>query len=269
MSVKIRITLYQRDTIVLRRLFLVIVGPAFTILLIVYAGSNSLGIFAGLGWSYPCDIWSVGCILVELCTVRFLISSCQLFVIVWVMPLYSLFLHIIGTGWGVVSNTWELGAPCNDGTCSWSPPTAYVEESRVSDYAMPLPLVFVLKYITKWLNGALFILDVISRQAEKYVRKCRLDWPEGAASRESIKAVQRLPRLQVCFMHCLFWVFFLRVYNDKMVSFYHLFLDLCCRQSAAEPCNAACGSFCRRSHSSLAGPTSVWSFWKADCSWSP
>ena len=25
--------------------------------------------FVGLGWSYPCDIWSVGCILVELCTV--------------------------------------------------------------------------------------------------------------------------------------------------------------------------------------------------------
>lgn len=24
---------------------------------------------AGLGWSYPCDMWSVGCILVELCTV--------------------------------------------------------------------------------------------------------------------------------------------------------------------------------------------------------
>ena len=27
-------------------------------------------VILGLGWSYPCDIWSVGCILVELCTVR-------------------------------------------------------------------------------------------------------------------------------------------------------------------------------------------------------
>jgi dual-specificity kinase len=25
-------------------------------------------VILGLGWSYPCDIWSVGCILVELCT---------------------------------------------------------------------------------------------------------------------------------------------------------------------------------------------------------
>lgn len=25
--------------------------------------------FVGLGWSYPCDVWSVGCILVELCSV--------------------------------------------------------------------------------------------------------------------------------------------------------------------------------------------------------
>lgn len=27
--------------------------------------------FAGLGWTYPCDLWSVGCILVELCAVSF------------------------------------------------------------------------------------------------------------------------------------------------------------------------------------------------------
>lgn len=27
------------------------------------------GCFAGLGWSYPCDLWSIGCILVELCSV--------------------------------------------------------------------------------------------------------------------------------------------------------------------------------------------------------
>jgi serine/threonine protein kinase len=24
--------------------------------------------FLGLGWNYPCDLWSVGCILVELCS---------------------------------------------------------------------------------------------------------------------------------------------------------------------------------------------------------
>jgi len=40
---------------------------------------------------------------------------------------------------------------------------------------------------------------MISRHAEKYVRRGRLDWPEGANSRESIKAVMKLPRLQVCF----------------------------------------------------------------------
>ncbi|KAH7278416.1 hypothetical protein KP509_38G040100 [Ceratopteris richardii] len=27
-----------------------------------------LSIFSGFGWSFPCDIWSVGCILVELCS---------------------------------------------------------------------------------------------------------------------------------------------------------------------------------------------------------
>lgn len=28
---------------------------------------------AGLGWNYPCDLWSVGCILVELCSVSTII----------------------------------------------------------------------------------------------------------------------------------------------------------------------------------------------------
>lgn len=45
------------------------------------------------------------------------------------------------------------------------------------------------------INLFLFYLD--SRHAEKYVRRGRLDWPEGATSRESIKSVIKLPRLQV------------------------------------------------------------------------
>jgi len=31
-------------------------------------------VILGLGWNYPCDIWSVGCILVEICSVTFYIS---------------------------------------------------------------------------------------------------------------------------------------------------------------------------------------------------
>lgn len=38
---------------------------------------------------------------------------------------------------------------------------------------------------------------VVSRPAEKYIRRSRLDWSEGAASRESIKAVLKLHCLQV------------------------------------------------------------------------
>lgn len=40
------------------------------------------------------------------------------------------------------------------------------------------------------------MLKRADRHAEKYVRRGRLDWPEGATSRESIKAVMKLPRLQ-------------------------------------------------------------------------
>ena len=41
-----------------------------------------------------------------------------------------------------------------------------------------------------------YLFLMCSRHAEKYVRKGRLNWPEGCASRESMKAVMKLPRLQ-------------------------------------------------------------------------
>lgn len=32
------------------------------------AGNDIVQVILGLGWSYPCDMWSIGCILVELLT---------------------------------------------------------------------------------------------------------------------------------------------------------------------------------------------------------
>lgn len=44
-----------------------------------------------------------------------------------------------------------------------------------------------------------------SRRAEKYFKRgARLDWPEGAASRESLRAVWKLPRLPVITRNLLF-----------------------------------------------------------------
>lgn len=40
------------------------------------------------------------------------------------------------------------------------------------------------------------MLKRADRPAEKYIRKGRLNWPEGCASRESMKAVMKLPRLR-------------------------------------------------------------------------
>uniref|UniRef100_A0A7N2L997 Protein kinase domain-containing protein n=1 Tax=Quercus lobata TaxID=97700 RepID=A0A7N2L997_QUELO len=78
-------------------------------------------VILGLGWSHPCDIWSIGCILVELCSGEALFQT----------------------------------------------------QENLEHLAM-----------------------MESHHAEKYVRRGRLDWPEGAASRESIKAVIKLLRLQ-------------------------------------------------------------------------
>ncbi|XP_052175524.1 serine/threonine-protein kinase AFC2-like isoform X2 [Diospyros lotus] len=92
-------------------------------------------VILGLGWSYPCDVWSIGCIIVELCTGEALFQTHEN------LEHLAMMERVLG----------------------------------------PLPQ---------------HMLKRADRHAEKYIRKGRLDWPEGATSRESIKAVLKLPRLQ-------------------------------------------------------------------------
>ncbi|KAJ1403281.1 Serine/threonine-protein kinase, active site [Sesbania bispinosa] len=92
-------------------------------------------VILGLGWSYPCDVWSVGCILVELCTGEALFQTHEN------LEHLAMMERVLG----------------------------------------PIPQQ---------------MLKRADRHAEKYVRRGRLVWPEGATSRESIKAVMKLPRLQ-------------------------------------------------------------------------
>ncbi|GJZ19716.1 serine/threonine-protein kinase AFC3 isoform X1, partial [Tanacetum coccineum] len=42
-----------------------------------------------------------------------------------------------------------------------------------------------------------------NRGAEKYFRRSRLNWPEGAVSRESIRAVRKLDRLKNMISQCV------------------------------------------------------------------
>ncbi|WVZ74763.1 hypothetical protein U9M48_022902 [Paspalum notatum var. saurae] len=92
-------------------------------------------VILGLGWSYPCDIWSVGCILVELCTGEALFQT----------------------------------------------------HENLEHLAMMERVFGPLPY---------HMLKRADRHCEKYIRKGRLNWPEGCTSRESMKAVMKLPRLQ-------------------------------------------------------------------------
>ncbi|QDP16936.1 hypothetical protein Tsubulata_013518 [Turnera subulata] len=93
-------------------------------------------VILGLGWTYPCDLWSVGCILVELC------SGSALFQTHENLEHLAMMERVLG----------------------------------------PLPKHMIQK---------------ADRGAEKYFRKgSRLNWPEGADSRESIRAVRKLDRLK-------------------------------------------------------------------------
>ncbi|XP_034201038.1 serine/threonine-protein kinase AFC3 isoform X2 [Prunus dulcis] len=87
-------------------------------------------IILGLGWSYPCDLWSIGCILVELCATHENLEH------------LAMMERVLG----------------------------------------PLP-----QQMTRRANN----------DAEKYFRRgARLNWPLGAVSRESIRAVKKLDCLK-------------------------------------------------------------------------
>ncbi|XP_021994595.1 serine/threonine-protein kinase AFC1 isoform X2 [Helianthus annuus] len=93
-------------------------------------------VILGLGWSYPCDLWRVGCILVELCSGEALFQTHEN------LEHLAMMERVLG----------------------------------------PLPQHMIMR---------------ADRRSEKYFRKgARLDWPEGATSRESMRAVWKLPRLQ-------------------------------------------------------------------------
>ncbi|XP_062193752.1 serine/threonine-protein kinase AFC1-like isoform X2 [Phragmites australis] len=92
-------------------------------------------VILGHGWSYPCDIWSVGCILVELC----------------------------------------------------SGETLFQTHDNLEHLAM---MERVLGPLRRNMLGR------ADHHVEKYIRRGRLNWPEGATTTESIRVVHKLPRLQ-------------------------------------------------------------------------
>ena len=83
---------------------------------------------SGLGWSYPCDIWSVGCILVELCSV-----CISLILFVGILGMVHVWFNHwpLFTGWDAVPDPRELGTSGNDGESSRSSSAAHAGKSRV------------------------------------------------------------------------------------------------------------------------------------------
>ncbi|XP_073315477.1 serine/threonine-protein kinase AFC3 isoform X1 [Primulina huaijiensis] len=91
-------------------------------------------VILGLGWTYPCDMWSVGCILVELCSGETLFQTHDN------LEHLAMMERVLGT----------------------------------------LPEHMILR----------------ARNTENLFKRTRLNWPEGAVSRESIRAVKKLDHLK-------------------------------------------------------------------------
>ncbi|KAI5669359.1 hypothetical protein M9H77_19212 [Catharanthus roseus] len=92
-------------------------------------------IILGLGWSYPCDMWSIGCVIIELCLGEVLFQTHEN------LEHLAMMERVLG----------------------------------------PLP-----KHMTQR----------ATRGAEKYFKRSKLNWPAGAVSRESIRAVKKLDSLK-------------------------------------------------------------------------
>ncbi|KAH9327807.1 hypothetical protein KI387_043741, partial [Taxus chinensis] len=92
-------------------------------------------VILGLGWNYPCDVWSVGCILVELCTGEALFQTHEN------LEHLAMMERVLG----------------------------------------PLPRHMIKK--------------ADSRSAKYFRHAAWLDWPDGAPSRESVRAVRKLLEL--------------------------------------------------------------------------
>ncbi|XP_075495186.1 serine/threonine-protein kinase AFC3-like isoform X2 [Primulina tabacum] len=91
-------------------------------------------VILGLGWTYPCDMWSVGCILVELCSGETLFQTHDN------LEHLAMMERVLGT----------------------------------------LPEHMIRR----------------ARDTENLFKRTRLNWPEGAVSRESIRAVKKLDHLK-------------------------------------------------------------------------
>lgn len=102
-------------------------------------------------------------------------------------------------GWSIVSNTRELRAFGNDGEGFGTSSRAYGSKSRVSDCGFRSWQSTCLAKLISLTDKFLAYCDIFcSRGAEKYFRRgSRLNWPEGAISRESIRAVNKMDRLKV------------------------------------------------------------------------
>lgn len=118
----------------------------------------------------------------------------------WRMLIYVCCLVSLWIGWGSFSNSWELGASCHDGEGFRAVATTYGGQGWVREFTVIA--VFDCFSLSMWMNHLLCAWTCCSRRAEKYFRRgMRLDWPEGATSRESMKAVMKLPRLPVIFQN--------------------------------------------------------------------
>lgn len=121
------------------------------------------------------------------------------------------------SGGSIVSNTREFGTFGNDGAGFRTSARAYDSKGRVSyswklgrisclyealisvNVTLMMNEMYVVWDSECWtkLNNVCACFNSCSRGCEKYFRRSRLNWPEGAVSRESIRAVKKLDSLKV------------------------------------------------------------------------
>lgn len=195
-----------------------------------------------------------------------------------VRRLIYLLLHNLVTGGGTFPDSWKLGTSCNDGKGVRAVASKYDCSSGVGLSLSVYKYIHTHTHIYTLCNHTWYLF-VYSRRSEKYFRRgSRLDWPEGATSRESMRAVWKLPRLQVLLLYCAnqFLFFMRRIlfnfhYYHHLIGLFHFLSDplgmFHCFDFIRyfhfvympEPYHATCGPLSWRSDWSFARASALWS----------
>jgi hypothetical protein len=198
-----------------------------------------LFVCSGLGWSYPCDIWSVGCILVELCTV----CNWPCFDPPSITQLWEIWVGKVLQGDALFQTHENLEHLAMMERALGPMPHHMLKWAEYVTRLWSLLLSFSVVWISQCAHCSLFVVEMLRNTSEKVVWTGLRAALRGKAWRQWWNCPGS--RYILISSRCLFWpVWYVKLTATLMQT---------------EPDHAKCWSFCWGFHPSITRATEVWS----------